>query len=345
MNKLVQKLYYKYIYLAASFLFLIQFVWLFSNTPDAEVDWLEIAKILGPISLISGIYFFSDRIKLRIVIVLFHCLILHFISAFVITLNSGFGAFFTSDLRLNFSVIGRGATETAWAASVLLVSGRYLHSIRRLRFDFFGSKVFGFICVSICVLSQSRSSILYLAVYYLTFGVDKIRKFRIKSASIISGFFVILVVISLMQIDFVSDIVSNTLDRTKSADKILTGRNYIWEVKLESIFNNSPLEIIFGKDLLPKIDIIEELAYETADAHNVMIDLIQYYGIFGFLGIGSVYWFLGNSRGKHQRAVKYAFTVMSMFASSFRFPYIFYVNIIIITIIFINTDSESYEKR
>lgn len=319
------------------FLISAHFCALYINTPTAQLEWLEALKLFGPLFTLGIASLFGYNNKLCIIKYGLFFLYLHIIFAACVALLYDRTQLLGDDGRLNFQLIGRGPGETAWALCVLLVATNFLLDRHRISIKPRNLKIITLLATSLIVLTQTRSAMLFLGIYFMHINRFRI-KFRLVILIISAAFLVLAAGVS-----GGIPVFSQIINRSLSPDKILTGREYIWAAQMVTFFSSNISTILFGSDLSPKIHQIVEISYETADPHNAYLDIIQYYGIFGFGYICLWYRNQIKHRSYDASAILVAFLLMSLLVSTSRYSLIFYANIILLLIPTVYTRERSID--
>jgi hypothetical protein len=311
--------------MAFTVMFAMQLFVLFQRSRPSQVEWLEILKLAGPIIFLNISLYFNDAIRDKIVFLGLFVLCGQAAYGVVTTLPEGLGGFVSDDGRFMIQSLGRGAGETAWALCVLIIILNYCVDIGHLRISGLLSLGVELLSLVIIVYSQSRGPIGFIAIYYFIYRTKLI--FSILR----NPFYLVPALVVLLSIMYVPSIQA-MLSRSSTSDSFLTGREYIWAVHIDQLRRLSLGELFFGTDLEPKIVDIPEIGYVTADPHNIYIDIINYYGIFGIAAMAYVYKRNVYWKAARSKAIVFAFMGMGMLVSPFRYPEIFYANVLVLLI-------------
>ena len=308
------------------FCFGAHFLLLYLRTSEADFEWIEVLKHCGPIVALALLSWLRNRLKL-IKIAFGSCMLaLHFVYGLLEAVMNNPHSLLTEDGRFIVLALGRGAGETAWALCVLLVTLEYLGDRGCLEVGTRVKSLARLVLLLLILVAQTRSTFLFLLIYYFYRHriQTKVRLSHIVTASVVLCILVA-IVISI-------PLFSPMIQRTLALETILTGRQYIWATRWSALKSMSLQEILIGSDLSPKVNVIEELSYETADPHNLFLDIFQYFGAIGVLYIVLWYRHMIKKQPLDTTAFLRAFVVTSLVVSTIRYSMVFYANVILLLI-------------
>lgn len=308
------------------FVFTFHILFLLENTNSEDRDLLEVLKIFAPVFTLGIFSLLNTKFQIHLVYFFFIILLLHILISIFLSLSGIYGEFISDDYRVLFKGLGRGAGETAWALCVCIVAIEYFRSGENTNYNKTIFKLLYMVIFLLILLTQSRAAILFLVSFYFF-------KSNISSKISLSGLvtfciFIIAIIFILVLVPSFNQI----FIRSSDASMILTGREFIWASMYLDIINSNIQDILIGEDIAPNIHFVEEIGYVTADPHNLFLDIFQYYGLFGVLYITIWYSYLCKYKTKLSYAIIFAFVIMSMFVSTIRYPFLPYVNIILLAI-------------
>tara|TARA_B100002019_G_scaffold126528_1_gene108986 strand:- start:12689 stop:13753 length:1065 start_codon:yes stop_codon:yes gene_type:complete len=321
------------------FVFTSHFIFLLVNTNSEDRDLLEVLKIFAPVFTLSVFSLLNTKFQVHLVNFFFFILLIHILVSIFLSLSGIYGEFISDDYRVLFKGLGRGAGETAWALCVFIVTIEYLRSGKSINYNKTIFKLLYMVIFLLILLTQSRAAILFLFSFYFF-------KSNISAKISLSGLvsftiFIITIILLVVLIPSFNQI----FIRSSDASMILTGREFIWVSMYLDIINSSIQDILIGEDIAPNIHFVEEIGYVTADPHNLFLDIFQYYGLFGVLYITIWYSYLCKYKTKLSYAIIFAFVIMSMFVSTVRYPFLPYVNIILLAIPIMSSNIISYKLK
>lgn len=302
----------------------VHFLSLYIATATESFDWLEALKLFGPIFILGCLSLLGRRIQLLVVKSTVYVLAMHIGLGIAEALLRGVGSLQSEDGRMIIELLGRGSGETAWAICVALATLNFLKDQQYIEIRAWNHRAITLVSIIVVVLTQTRSAILFLAVYYLHSNRTNFNAIQVARVSVI--------ILSIVIIAAFTPYFSELIQRTLSPEKVLTGREYIWAAQIMALTNQDITAILFGSDLTPKVREVSEITYITADPHNLFIDIFQYYGFAGLLYILVWYKYQTKSNSKGATQILMAFVVMSMFVSTFRYPMLFYINVALLLI-------------
>ena len=322
--------------LTFTFAISVHFLVLYANTPSENFELLEALKIFAPLFSLGILSILANELRIQIIKYSFYALSIHIFIAISETIIRGPGYFITEDGRFAAQLLGRGAGETAWAFCVFLVTFNFLRELRYIKVAPRIQKVITFGAILIVCLTQARSAILFLTIYYIArFGSKTESKIGDVFKIFGIGFIVVIVAYA------VNPIFHQVIARSLSLETVLTGREYIWAAKMAAFSDQAVVNLLFGSDLLPKVHEVVAIGYVTADPHNLYIDIFQYYGILGVTYTILWYKFATKHRFTSATPIILAFIGMCMFVSPFRYSMVFYVNTILLLTITIRPNLNS----
>ena len=326
--------------LVFTFAISIHFLILYGNTSSANIEWLEVLKVFGALFTLGISSSFSNTTKLQIIKYSFYALSMHIFIAIFEALVGGANYFIAKDGRFIAKLLGRGAGETAWAFCVFLVTLNFLRELRCINIALRVQQVISLCAILIIFMTQTRSAILFLVIYY-------IGRFISKTGNKIDDMIKVLVVILIVGIvTFVlNPALYQVIDRSLSIETIFTGREYIWAAKMTAFAEQDIVNSLFGSDLSSKIHEVPEINYLTADPHNLYIDIFQYYGLLGVAYTVLWYKFAARRRLTTATPILVAFIVMSMFVSTFRYSMVFYANIILLLVVIVRPSLNTWKMK
>ena len=308
------------------FLFTFHIMFLLANTSNAERDFLEIAKIFFPVFSLGVFSLLNTKFQLNLIYAFFVILLLHIVISAFLSLTGIYGYFISDDYRILFKGLGRGAGETAWALCVFLITFEYFISAGKNNQNKTIYNLLVMFIVILIFLTQSRAALLFIFSFYFF-------KSNVNLKISLSSFFIFLFsIFSIIVIILLVPSFSQLFVRSSDTSLVLTGREFIWASMYLDALNSSIQDLFIGEDLAPNIHFVPEIGYVTADPHNLFLDIFQYYGLLGVVYISIWYALLCKHKTKLSYAIIMAFIIMSMFVSTIRYPFLPYINIILLAI-------------
>ena len=304
---------------------------LYTYSQNGFVSYLEVGKFILPLLSLLFLGLIGDQrklslLKVGILFFLFH----FFISLFFFSFTN------PSDGRLHSSLLGRGANEFAFAIAfmMMLIHNKYLlprvmyqcMSVRWLRY-------LAYIILAVLLFkSQSRSGTILIGTYgtyYLATNMSNILRLGYKKVTIGT---LLVGMLGLIILSILAYIAANNIN----LESFLSGRYDIWGKNIVYFRSFSVDELILGSDFTNKIIDLEDLR-SISDSHSLYLDFFKYFGLFGVLTLlGALILNLKNNQ--ISKSIFFAFLITNLVVTTFRYPYVFYVNVLMFTMISIRWD-------
>ena len=320
--------------LSSLFILYVVLVGFYTYNYHGYVSYLEVSKFIVPLLSLFILGFINDEKKYSLLKVGIFFFVVHFfISLFF------YSSFQLSDGRLSSMLLGRGANEFALAIAFMMilihnkdllprVMSRYLR-VRWIRYLAY------FMLAVLLFNTQSRSGLIMIGTYYFVMNMRRIPGMGYKKFGINALIFWFLICIILTILVYLS-IEYYFFSEHLNFRFFLSGRYDVWENNILYFRDFSVAEVILGSDFTTKNILLNDLRY-FSDSHSLYLDLFKYFGLFGvstfFLTL-----ILNFKKNQLSKAILYAFLITNLVVVSFRYPYIFYVNILVFTMISIRWD-------
>ena len=177
--------------------------------------------------------------------------------------------------------------------------------------------------------TQSRSGIILIGTYYLATNMSNILRLGYKKVTIDT---LLVWMMGLIIFSILAYIATNNIN----LESFLSGRYDIWEKNIVYFRSFSVDELILGSDFTNKIIDLEDLRF-LSDSHSLYLDFFKYFGLFGVLTLlGALILNLKNNQ--ISKSIFFAFLMTSLVVTTFRYPYVFYVNLLMFAMISIRWD-------
>ena len=177
--------------------------------------------------------------------------------------------------------------------------------------------------------TQSRSGTILIGTYYLATNMSNILRLGYKKVTIGT---LLVWMLGLIIFSILAYIVTNNIN----LESFLSGRYDIWEKNIVYFRSFSVDELILGSDFTNKIIDLEDLRF-LSDSHSLYLDFFKYFGLFGVLTLlGALILNLKNNQ--ISKSIFFAFLMTSLVVTTFRYPYVFYVNLLMFAMISIRWD-------
>jgi len=314
--------------ISITFIFYIGFMALYTHSHNGFVSYLEVGKFILPLLSLLFLGLIGDQRKLSLLKVGILFFSIHFfISLFFYSFTN------PSDGRLHSILLGRGANEFAFAIAfmMMLIHNKYLlprvmYQCMRVRW----LRYLAYIILAVLLFkTQSRSGIILIGTYYLATNMSNILRLGYKKVTIGT---LLVWMLGLIIFSILAYIVTNNIN----LESFLSGRYDIWEKNIVYFRSFSVDELILGSDFTNKIIDLEDLRF-LSDSHSLYLDFFKYFGLFGVLTLlGALILNLKNNQ--ISKSIFFAFLMTSLVVTTFRYPYVFYVNLLMFAMISIRWD-------
>ena len=320
--------------ISTTFILYIGFMALYTHSHNGYVSYIEVAKFILPILCILFLGFIGDRRKLSILKVGILLFLIHFfISLFF------YSSVNPSDGRLHSIFLGRGANELALAIAFMMILihnkdllPRVMCQLMRVRWLKYLTYI---ILAALLIMTQSRSGIILISTYCLVTNISNILRLGYKKFTIdtlllwLLGLFIFLILVYL-------SLAIYALHNNINLERFFSGRFDVWEKNIVYFSNFNVQELILGSDFTTKNIYLNDERF-FSDSHSLYLDLFKYFGLFGiFILFASLK--LNLKKNQLSKSIFFAFLITNLFVTTFRYPYIFYVNLLMFTMISIRWD-------
>lgn len=237
---------------------------LISRTDFLNIAFNEVVKYFIPFTLITFFMLINKSI-------IFYRNIFYFLSFHL--LLACFSVNFSEDNRLYFLLLGRSPSETGFSICFLLIYFNeyiYRFKIELSKLENYCYAIFLIIAFIIILVTRSKSS-LFIYILYSCFFIIRVNSRNLLIISLIILFSTVFLYNQLFLI----------IERFSSATILLSSRDLIWEKFIYQILSFDLTRLFFGNDFSLHSYSIDIISYDTSDAHNQFLDIINYFGLFG----------------------------------------------------------------
>lgn len=289
------------------FIFLVHSSYLFFSTTPDKFDSLEFMKFNGTVITVIVMTFLSLRIYRSIIYLAAIIVIIVTILDFEAIISNA-----SSSGRFISTSFGNNQGETGWAfaaAAALLMSITKIYNINKSILNFI---IYFMFFLSMATLD--RSTILFVGCY-------AVFQFWLIRFKILFYMLMIVIVLFILAQTFPYEF-DQIIIRSSSPILLLTGRDEIWSEMINNFMERTEIGILFGVDYA-RHSIYTYRLY-TPDAHNLFLEFLRTFGVFGLIYPGIYIYVNIFNKDKNNRPIVLPlvlpFIIMCLFESMIRMP-------------------------
>ena len=320
--------------LSIPFILYLGFMTFYTYIHNGFVSYIEVAKFIIPLLSLFILGFIGDQTKLSLLKVGILFFLIHFfVSLFF------YSSIELSDGRLNSILLGRGPNEFAFAIAFMIILLHNKDLLPRVMRQFISIRWLE--CLAYIVLlvllfkTQSRSGFILIGVYFLFMHKSSILRLGYKKLykETFMAWMLALIILSILGLILIETFFYTDKFNFRS---FLSGRYDVWEKNILYFRSFNFVEVIFGSDFTTKNILLNDLR-NFSDSHSLYLDFFKYFGLYGLFTLLAAIK-LNCKKNQLSKAIFYAFLITNLVCATFRIPYVFYVNLLMFTMISIRWD-------